>query len=282
MIGSYALLRLIRNEEGSVQHMLILNASVTDIAGTLIYFVYTLVTNVFATPTHFLSAFKVKTQVEIIIYVLFTFVYSMNFILITVDRFLYIVLGIKYELYCTTRKTKAFLACTWMLGVALTVCTSLTLQFTQSKQQRFEEFMTYLSLLLDFLFVVVASVSYGIMFSIFKKTRAHPVRPSSTPLNEESLRSQHSYFQVFRNSKFTVSALLVFNFFVLAVIPDVVYLAHELVMGETGLGNVVWILFLTSHISDAFIYMFTQPEVRKVLKENFLLCRFISLIRRGN
>ena len=72
---------------------------------------------------------------------------------------------------------------------------------------------------------------------------------------------------IFLNSRFTVSALLVLNFFMLVVIPDLVLLIHHLIMISEDMivDNIVWTLFLISHISDAIIYMFTQPEVKKIL-----------------
>ena len=53
----------------------------------------------------------------------------------------------------------------------------------------------------------------------------------------------------------------------LVVIPDLVLLIHHLIMISEDMivDNIVWTLFLISHISDAIIYMFTQPEVKKTL-----------------
>ena len=101
-LGSYALWCIIQHEEeGTVQHVLIMNASLTEIGGTIMYLIYMFTSN-FIDFTVQLG--ELITQMQIIVYVLFTFMYSMNFMLITVDRLLYIVLGIKYDVYCTLRR----------------------------------------------------------------------------------------------------------------------------------------------------------------------------------
>ena len=62
---------------------------------------------------------------------------------------------------------------------------------------------------------------------------------------------------------------------------NLVLLIHHLLSIEEGmiLNNIVWILFLMSNISDAIIYMFTQPEVKKTLRKKLNYVR--SLYQRS-
>ena len=106
--------------------------------------------------------------------------------------------------------------------------------------------------------MIVTTVSYSIMFHIFKKTREHPVQCSVLKINNPPLR-RPSTFHIFLNSRFKVSAFLVTNFFLLVIVPDMVYLLLDLLKYKDQyplVGNIVWMLFMVSHISDAFIYIF--------------------------
>ena len=116
--GSYGLLSLIRNDDAIVQHFLIFNASVTEIIGTIVYILYVVLNYALTIPA------VLNSLVEIVVYVLFTFMYSMNFIFITIDRLVYIILGIKYNVYCT-KKTKKLIAFAWLSGLLVTVGVSL-------------------------------------------------------------------------------------------------------------------------------------------------------------
>ena len=276
--GSYTLLRLmVVDDEVSVQHMLVVNASVTEISGTTIYLVNTLITHLFDSHPYFQPS-KIKMQVEIVIYVLFTLMYSMNLTFITIDRLMYVVLGIKYDVYWTTNRTKILISCMWVSGVIFTGGVSLALHLAESMRHDFERFVTCFYLVQDFVFVVVAAISYTIMFHIFKKTRRDPV-PLRTKEHSEQQRSS-SNISVLWNSKFRVSALLVLNFFLLVVLPDIVLILHEHLWSDDGsavAGNVVWILFLVSHISDAFIYLFTQQQTKMALRKK--MARFYASLK---
>ena len=263
-IGCYCLICVIREENGTAQHILILNASITEVIGTLMYLLYVFLTNV-SNDTIIPHPSLVRTHVEIIIYVFFTLIYILNLLVVITDRLLYVLLGIRYCTYWNQQRTKMLLIFIWSIGVVFTASVSLCLHLRNGPHEVAEQFFTYFYILLDFSFLILTTISYSIMFHLFKRTRSSPVQSYNNQMNNNERRTS---FEIFINSRFRVSALLVLNFFFLVVIPDFVLLIHHLLSIDEGmiLNNIVWTLFLMSHISDAIIYMFTQPEVKKTLR----------------
>ena len=221
---------------------------------------------------------KVRMHLEIVLYVFFTFMYTLNYISITIDRLFYIVLGIKYSVYWNRKRTNLLLILIWTLGVISTIAISLTFHAQRSNNKFAENFFQYFYMLMDISFLLVCVVSYTTMFRLFKRTRHSPATTN------QATRARSSSLEIFMNSRFIFSALLVVNFFLLVVIPDFVLLVHHLLSMEEGvvLNNVVWTLFLASHVSDALLYMFTQPDVKRVLRRKiFTFSRFSVEFLRG-
>ena len=122
--------------------------------------------------------------------------------------------------------SQLLLIATWAVGICFDATVSLTLHSQKKPHEFAEKFFTYFYIILDLTFLVVASVSYIIMFRIYKRTRDIPVQPYAN--NPSNPPERTSSFEIFMNSRFTVSALLVLNFFLLVVVPDLVVLVHHL------------------------------------------------------
>lgn len=200
---------------------------------------------------------------------LFTWYLSIM-ILITVDRFLEIYLNIKYHLYCSVAKTKMALFVAFLLSSGLTCFLSLFL-FTRNDTKTFLSFYNYLTVAGDGLFLAVAVVTYGFIFSKIWVHRYTHVLPSSTSssrmlTSEETLPKKRKLQQL---NCFMIPFLLVATYFVFWFVPD----AIELTFAKTGaiVPSSITILFffcyLFALVSDALIYTLLSKQTRKLLHQ---------------
>ena len=110
-------------------------------------------------------------------------------------------------------------------------------------------------------------MSYAFIFHTFKRTRCLPTHYTHTSIKHHTQTPKQSTFEIFRNSRFYVSGLLILNFLVFVVVTDVIYLFCVVIGGSTShvLIYSIWILNNVSYLCDAVIYVFLQPLVRKML-----------------
>ena len=184
-------------------------------------------------------------------------------IYLTVDRLADILLNIKYPLYWNTRRTKVLMCGTWMFGFLLSVTVSLLYRFEDFNWE--EVFFTYVCPSLDFAFILIALVTYACIFRIYKRT--HDTVASCYGQQRRTTARRASSLQVFRKSRFYVSVLMILTFFVFMVIPDLVYLFVAIVEGykTTVLVLSCYISYGVSNVLDAWIYIYLQAPVRRLL-----------------
>ena len=179
-------------------------------------------------------------------------VYYCVMIYLTLDRLWDVLLNIKYHLYWQELRVKCLLTLTWVVGVGLSITISLFHRYTEYNWE--EAFFKYFYPTLEFLFVVVAVITYSIIFNRYRQTRCAPTHPHRSPTPTPSV------FQVFRNSRFYISLLIVSTFFVFMLIPDLIYLFVGVIPNNvTELLSVsCWISYATSNLIDAYIYIYMQ------------------------
>ena len=199
-----------------------------------------------------------------------SFVYYLDMIYLTLDRLFVILLNIKYPLYWNEAKAKWLLRLTWIIGVSLSIVISLLTHFTEYIWQNF--FFKYFYPILEFGFIILAVLTYSFIFLKYKETRDIPstIGPRG--------KHQSSLFQVFRKSRFYITVLLTSTFLTFMVTPDLIYLFVGVVNGNKTeqLLTICWISYAVSNLSDAWIYIFMQKSVKK------LLLKKLKLLRRTN
>ena len=190
-----------------------------------------------------------------------TFVYLLMMIFITVDRLLEISLNIKYNLYCNEAKAKWLLIFTWITGLAMTFGIILTTIFTEFEYER--PFDLYLHTPLSLTFIILAIVTYVLIFRKFKQTR---ITPSEYNHSGPSSNQVSNVYTVFRKSKFFVSVLLISSFILFVEIPGFIFFIVAVGMKKRlyYMGACFMISINISHIADVFIYVFFQASVRKL------------------
>ena len=182
---------------------------------------------------------------------------------ITVDRLLDIYLNIRYEVYWNPHRAAILIKTTWTIGVLVSIG-SIVIHEWNWEDTVFE--ICYP--VLEIGFVVLALFTYTFIFRKFKAGRKPPHQPFLKGSNVPAAR-QNSTFEAFKNSRFYISVLLIFTFILFMIIPDLSFLFlcvlpdNISALQKEKIRTVCWISYGIANLSDAFIYIFLQVEVKK-------------------
>jgi hypothetical protein len=267
-IGLYLLLCLHKNNDGDINQMYIINLSAVELLGNTFWFLTDLLNliEVFITPLPIIA--DARVYISFITCTMFLFVYYMSMVYITIDKFLEILLNIKYPIYCNTTKTKYLLTVTWVLGFFF--CISLIVVCKLGGFEYRVPFVKYVYPTFDFLFICIVVACYSYIIHRYKKTR------SSIPQCKNKLKPQNNVFNVCFKSRFYISFLLMLTFMCLVIMPDLIYLFctinhHDDVIKSPN--GILLILYHISFHSDAWIYIFLQPHVKRLLLKKLSVLR---------
>ena len=189
---------------------------------------------------------------------------SLNYVIIfimlfmTLDRLMAVVLNLKYRLYWRVSRTKKVLAAIWIFGLLLSVCFGVLPKFVPLRIYILIQMIhDYLQLAFSILFVVTALLTYVTIFWKYKMSRNSLEAGSS---NGNGQQQQHSPMH------FYIPLLIVFTYMILNATPYIMVIFIDKAVA-VDIANIV---FYLGYMSDALIYIFLQPKVRKQL---FMCCR---------
>jgi len=258
-IGSYILISLYRNGHNSIQRLFITNLSITEAILNLL--------GVLSIMTNFISHGSIATSkpsdaadyVNMANYTGIGMQYLLMMIYITIDRLLEVYLNIKYPLYCKEKHAKRLIVLTWFTSAGLTLGVSLAHKMSNFAYK--EPFFAYVLLPLSVIFVSSAICTYISIFRKYRQTRVHPVHS----VRIGNTRNGVNTFTVFRRSKFYVPVLLISTFIFFVEIPSLVYIVLSFIYSEHSyiLESSYEMFMAISTLSDFFIYIFFQSDVRK-------------------
>ena len=142
--------------------------------------------------------------------------YTLSMFYITADRLFHIILHVKYPVYWSVGKTKRLLICSWVFCLTISTSFTLVLHFVYKSVVNEDEvylriFLIYIPIVLYIIYVLFACLTYTKMFLQFARSR--------TNRNARRL----SLFNIFINSRFFVSVLLISSFLLLMVTPRLIY-----------------------------------------------------------
>ena len=195
---------------------------------------------------------------------------------ITFDRLLNIAIGIKYSrCYWRVEWTKKLLIIFWIIGIAMFLLSILLCFIWEPWFKTIESI--YYALAQSIAFIIVAFLTYAVIFWKYKKSR-DSLRQFQNSGNIEGAE-QSSAVQMFRNSRFYVSVLIILTYLLFITIPFCVFVIHmgkgtfevETTSSKTTTSKVEIMLHL-SYTSDAIIYIFLQGDVRKTLFNMIYCC----------
>ena len=258
-IGLYLLQCIHKSNGKDVQHIYIINLSAVEIFGNILWFLVDLLNliKVFITPSSLMI--KVHAYLAFVICTVFLLVYYLSMVFIAIDKFLEIWLNIKYPLYWNSTKAKYLITGTWILGCFFCFSIIIAYNFGGFKYQI--PFVKYVYPTFDLLCIFIVVICFNYIFHIYKKTQTR-----SRYRTRGSTR-RTSVFYVFLKSRFYTVFLLIFTFLIFVIIPDLIYLF--IIIRNNGIlkspNGTLLILYHISFLSDAWIYIFLQPPVRRLL-----------------
>ncbi|XP_057311544.1 alpha-2C adrenergic receptor-like [Hydractinia symbiolongicarpus] len=181
----------------------------------------------------------------------------LSMILISVDRFLCITLGIKYKAIVTKRNVKLTVVLIWVIGVI----TSVPFFFTNDRSNI--KYIYYTAT--GAFFVVLSVIAYAtVAFSIRSRTRSKRSKPIS----------------VFRKS-YIVPFGIITTFVLFNVIPDTVevLVVHYNRPFDSTTYEAVFCFYIIGYIADPLIYIFLNAETRAAARST--IDRFLRKKERG-
>ena len=177
----------------------------------------------------------------------------------TLDRLMAVVLNLKYQIYWRVTRTKKVLAAIWIFGLLLSVCFGVFPEFTPHRVYILILMIhIYLQLAFSIFFVVTALLTYAIIFWKYKMSRNSLETATS---NGNGQHQQHS------RTHFYIPVLIISTYMILNATPFIMVIFF---IDKSVSGEIATILFYIGYMSDALIYIFLQPKVRKQL---FVCCR---------
>jgi len=216
--------------------------------------------------SHNETAYTIDKAISII-YLIWTTGFSLVFfftmIYITLDRLVDIYLNIHYDVYWNEHRATILIKITWFIGVLVSI-SSIAFKDWQWEDTFFEIFYP----VLEIGFILLAFYTYTFIFRKFKAGRKPPHQPLIKGSKISATR-QNSTFEAFRSSRFYISVFLIFTFILFMIIPDLVYLflvvvpENVLRLSKEKILTGCLISYGIANLSDAFIYIFLQAEVKK-------------------
>ena len=258
-IGLYLLQCLHKSNEEDVQYIYIINLSAVEIFGNVLWFLVDLLNliKVFIPPTSLMI--KAHAYLSFVICTVFLLVYYLSMVFIAIDKLLEIWLNIKYPLYWNAKKAKYLITGTWILGCFFCFSIIIAYNFGGFKYQI--PFVKYVYPTFDLLCIFIVVTCFSYIFHIYKKAQ------TNSPYRVRASTHRTSVFYIFLKSRFYTVFLLIFTFLIFVIIPDLIYLFNiirnnGILKSPTG---TLLILYHISFLSDAWIYIFLQPAIRRLL-----------------
>ena len=177
----------------------------------------------------------------------------------TLDRLMAVVLNLKYQIYWRVTRTKKVLAAIWIFGLLLSVCFGVFPEFTPHRVYILILMIhIYLQLAFSILFVVTALLTYATIFWKYKMSR------NSLEADPSNRNGQHQ--QQHSPMHFYIPVLIISTYVIFNATPFIILIFIDEVIAV----DIAKILYSLGYMSDALIYIFLQPKVRKEL---FVCCR---------
>ena len=267
--GSYLLICLYRDGQNKPEHLFLLNLSISEI----VIAVLDILSEILKLSKNDL-ALNIKDYVDIANGYGISLVYYLCMMFLTVDRLLEIILSIKYYLYCDEKKAKRLLKVTW--GLSILSCITISIVHGVTKADVFDPLYMYIYPTMDFIFIIIAFVTYVFLFRKYRLSRIPPTQKSAPG----SRKRRETALRVFRTSQFHVPVLLIATFLVFMIIPDLLNPFGVTGSEESLVYKFCIFSFGLAYLTDAVIYIFLSPAVKNLLLKNLRIRKQVTSLRR--
>lgn len=193
-----------------------------------------------------------------------TYIYILAMFYLTLDRLLHITLHMRYTQYWCKRNTKILFAITWISNIALSIVLALLtyyeLDYVMTKIHMFVSI--YLWTIMNIIYLVFAMVTYLTLFILHLKSERKIRRISSSA-------SGTSILSIFKQSRFSIIAILITSYIVLTIVPSVFRIVIWVFYPLSTIKYTVEIYYLfstrLSSTVDGIVYIFLQKTIRQLL-----------------
>ena len=291
LTGCYLLNNIYHNGNRTVQQLYLINLSIIEATKNVGYLIWNVSVIIYLSK-YSISSMRIASDVKYyLIPVIITGVYLSYFLAmtyLTVDRLLHVLLHMKYSMFWTINKARKLLIVTCMVNFTISVTFALTFYFTRSDRSYGlivkKMFYIYIPTVLYTIFLILAVVSYIIMFLKFANSRR-----VTTERDPEDPRQ--SLGRIFLNSRFFISIMLVLSYLILMIIPSLIRTFYFITGTRVPkLVNVYIDISITlSDTADGIIFIFMNPSVRTLLLKKLsslfnrntsnVVCAFTAMIR---
>ena len=193
-----------------------------------------------------------------------SYIYILARFFVTGDRLLHICLHAKYARYWYISKTWKLIIITWMCNLVISISLSLFTYFNFN-YVRYEANISkimavYVLTFLHIIFLIFAFFTYFIMFMKYARSKRNSTQTFSNSVEAPLL-------QIFINSRFFISLVLISTYLILTVIPSLTRTIHYLAGYKVPYSLTFSYLISTrlSYTVDGCIYTFLQKSVRDIL-----------------
>ena len=255
ILGSYLLIYQYRNGVQNPQQLFLINLAATE---SIINFLKCLSSILYMASPTALYIQQCQPYVRTLRGYGFNSVYYLTMIYLTFDKLFDIILNIKYPLYWNEKRTSNLLKVTWTITITTAITISIIYHYTGYDFLGILDMYVYP--IFDFVFIIVAILTYGFIFHQYKETRMPPTQ------NTSNIASP-SAFQVFVKSRFYIPVLLISTFVVFMAIPEMIHLSFVYMERKPGvtMKTTLKIFWSFSYLGDAIIYIWMKPSVKKLL-----------------
>lgn len=265
VIGAYLLLTLYDMTLYKIHFVYLINLSVCEALMNCIEFFRVLLDFIPQSYQVLINSEEIRHYVLIIQFTGISVVYYLVMFYITLDRLLQIKLNIRYPLFWNEFNAITLMKITWAISMFV-ICLSTLLCYIVYHFDWQNVFFKYFYLTIELSFILFAFFTYGTIFKEYIEKQTLPAL-----LRKTNFGQNYKVVRIFRNSRFHISLYLILSFILLMVIPDLLYLLHAILHSHPceEVSIACWICYALSNLTDAFIYIFLQKNVRNAFQKRF-------------
>ena len=222
---------------------------------------------------------------------------------VTSDKMFEVLLNLKYSVYWNERKAARLVKLIWIFAILLAIGCSVSFRFGYLLKTEFNQFIYPI---MNCTYIITAVVIYGYIFHKYRQTRLVPTRKTIRDTGRSGSvwknNKESGVWQDFRRSRFFIPVYLILSFIVFIALPSTIHGFYEVGKTQntsvtpptniitammtnsttkdnprTGLRStgslVMTICAPVSTILDAFIYIFSIKEVRRLFNRTFRMRR---------
>lgn len=254
-LGAYVLVSIYSNGRKTSQQVFLINLSFVGSLSSIVSLLHGIDNILGYYYYHWHIIDEISNYLFIINITGLFYLFYLSIMFVTLDRLMSSLLTFRYIIYWDHLKAIKLLIASWC--IITSVCIFLVNDFEKMKSNGTDRIIIeYVPSAFDAAVIILAMASYGIIFSRYVTSRR---LVSHTERNESML-------QIFRNSKFYVTILLISSFLVLTVIPGSILSIFAYTNIEVSESFYVYttVSFCLSTTADVIIYLFMHKTVRKV------------------